>query len=386
MSEYSYYEFQAVDRPLTDREIATLRGYSSRATITASRFTNSYSYGSFKGNASTWMEKYFDAFLYLASWSTHELMFRLPRRVLDPKTAQQYLKGEAAAVRAKEDYLVLYFLSEEEGGGWVEDEEGSGWMTSLLPARAELASGDLRLLYLGWLLSAQVGELKEDDVEPPVPEGLGELSGPQQAFVEFFRIDEDLIAAASERSAPMDASGSARQELERWVDALPASEKSSLLVRIAAGDEPHPRAELMRRFRGSKSRAAERAPHNARSVAELKALAARKSEERRLKEAERASREKARREREAAAARARHLDELATREPSAWKKVDELIATKKPAHYDAALQLLGDLLELADREGRGSEAERRIQRLRERHAKKPSLLPRLEQVVERARR
>ncbi|MGH8564248.1 MAG: hypothetical protein ACREXW_09210 [Gammaproteobacteria bacterium] len=52
MSEYQYYEFQAIDRPLTDREVSTLRNYSSRATITSTRFMNRYSYGSFKGNAS----------------------------------------------------------------------------------------------------------------------------------------------------------------------------------------------------------------------------------------------------------------------------------------------------------------------------------------------
>ncbi len=68
MSEYQYYEFQAIDRPLTEREMATLRGYSSRATIAPTRFVNNYSYGNFKGNASEWMEKYFDAFLFARTW------------------------------------------------------------------------------------------------------------------------------------------------------------------------------------------------------------------------------------------------------------------------------------------------------------------------------
>ncbi|MBI5525181.1 MAG: hypothetical protein HY897_02525 [Deltaproteobacteria bacterium] len=31
MSEYQYYEFQAVDRPLADEEIRELRSYSTRA-------------------------------------------------------------------------------------------------------------------------------------------------------------------------------------------------------------------------------------------------------------------------------------------------------------------------------------------------------------------
>jgi len=34
MSEYKYYEFQAIDRPLTEPEMAELRVHSTRARIT----------------------------------------------------------------------------------------------------------------------------------------------------------------------------------------------------------------------------------------------------------------------------------------------------------------------------------------------------------------
>jgi hypothetical protein len=34
MSEYQYYEFQAVDRSLTDKEMSDLRAFSTRADIT----------------------------------------------------------------------------------------------------------------------------------------------------------------------------------------------------------------------------------------------------------------------------------------------------------------------------------------------------------------
>jgi hypothetical protein len=40
MSEYQYYEFLALDRPLEQLEIATLRAISSRAEISATRFSN----------------------------------------------------------------------------------------------------------------------------------------------------------------------------------------------------------------------------------------------------------------------------------------------------------------------------------------------------------
>jgi hypothetical protein len=84
VSEYQYYEFLAVDRPLSEREMQELRAVSSRAVITPTRFTNHYEWGNFKGDPRAWMERYFDAFLYFANWGTHELMLRLPRRLLDP--------------------------------------------------------------------------------------------------------------------------------------------------------------------------------------------------------------------------------------------------------------------------------------------------------------
>ena len=50
MSEHWYYEFQAIDRLLTDDEQKALRRYSGRAMITATRFVSRYSYGDFRGS------------------------------------------------------------------------------------------------------------------------------------------------------------------------------------------------------------------------------------------------------------------------------------------------------------------------------------------------
>ncbi len=88
MSEYQYYEFQAVDRRLTAKEMDELRFRSTRARITPTSFINDYAWGSFKGDDDAWMEKYFDAFLYLANWGTHVLKLRLPSRLLDSRTAK----------------------------------------------------------------------------------------------------------------------------------------------------------------------------------------------------------------------------------------------------------------------------------------------------------
>jgi len=51
-----------------------------------------------------------------------------------------------------------------------------GRLSSLISVRAELGRGDLRALYLGWLQCAQTGDPDDDDLEPPVPAGLAQLS------------------------------------------------------------------------------------------------------------------------------------------------------------------------------------------------------------------
>jgi hypothetical protein len=68
---------------------------------------------------------------------------------------------------------------------------------------------------------------------------------------------------------------------------------------------------------------------------------------------------------------------LATREPTAWRQVEDLIATRRPAKYDQAVKLIADLRELGVSENRVAAADAQVQRLRDRHAKKESLLTRL---------
>lgn len=374
MSEYQYYEFQAIDRPLTKTEMQELRSYSSRATITAAQFVNHYNWGDFKGDPSLWMDKYFDAHLYLANWGTHELMIRLPRKVLELETAEQYCCGQAASTRRKGDFIILEFRSEEGEDDWEDD--GSGRLSSLIPLRSDLAAGDLRALYLAWLLCAQTGELEDDAAEPPVPAGLGELTGPLQAFADFLRIDSDLIAVAATRSPKLEAS-SGDEEVEPWIAALPDAEKIDWLARLARGQEPHLRIELLQQFRKSRPSIVPSHREDPRIVDELLVAAEQIAAKRRQKEFERAAAESARRDREAAEARERYLMDLADREPAAWLRVDTLIATKQPGKYDEAVRLLRDLRDLGIRNGRGGEVDAHLLRLCQTHAKKPSLLARM---------
>jgi hypothetical protein len=190
------------------------------------------------------------------------------------------------------------------------------------------------------------------------------------------RVNRDLLEVAA-MDSPKAEETAPTEEMERWVSGLSEAEKATLLVRLIAGGEPHLRAELVRRFRASRVVLPPGVADGRRTVAELLQATRRRAEERRRREAEHAARERARQEREAAEARERHLAALAGREAEAWREVEALIAAKQPGKYDAAVELLTDLRELAIRGGRQKEVEARLVRLREQHARKPSLLDRM---------
>ncbi|MBI5017130.1 MAG: hypothetical protein HZB55_16805 [Deltaproteobacteria bacterium] len=376
MSEYQYYEFQAIDRPLTAAEMRELREYSSRARITSTSFVNDYAWGSFKGNPDAWMERYFDAFLYLANWGTHEFKLRLSSRLLPLTVARDYCGGGRASVREADGKVILSFDSDDEGGGeWV---EGQGHLAPLVPLRAELARGDVRALYLGWLLRAQSGDLDDEDVEPPVPPGLGQPSASLESLADFLRIDEDLLAVAALASQPLEEVSPRPEDVRAWVTRLPASDKDDFLSTLLLGTDASRIEELRQKFLRQR-KPSNPPPETRRTVGELLRAAEAHSEDRLRREAEERSKEKARRERSAAAARAKYLDGIVGKEPKLWAEVETLIATKQPKSYDRAVELLADLRDLAARK-KGSDFLLRVTALRQANERKPSFLERLRKV------
>ncbi len=380
MSEYQYYEFQAIDRPLNAKEQGELRAYSTRARITATSFTNDYSWGSFKGNPDLWMEKYFDAFLYLANWGTRVLKLRLPSFLLPVEVAQTYCYTDLASARAKDSNVILSFVSEEEPTG--EWEEGENWLSSMIPVRSELARGDHRCLYLAWLLSVQNSELDEEEEEPTVPDGLEELSGSLKSLTDFLRIDPDLLPASAQVSQPIHMVRPSQEDLLAWVSTLPDEEKDSLLVRLSLGEELHLGTEILGRcLKQKKGMIITSTPKpRKRTVGELLRLGEEFRDNRLRAEAKEAAQEKAQLEAKAAAHREKHLEALAKREMETWLQVDRLIATKQPGRYDEAVRFLIDLRDVAVRKGEMEKFLRHVARLREQHEKKPSFLKRMEKA------
>ncbi len=137
MSEYQYYEFQALDRRLTAAEMAKLRAASTRAKITPTSFVNDYEYGDFKGDEDAWMDQYFDAFLYFANWGTRVLKLRLPSRLLDGKTADLYCLTDSVSAREHKGNTILTFTSNDssrrKNRGWRSTSNASSASRTLCP-------------------------------------------------------------------------------------------------------------------------------------------------------------------------------------------------------------------------------------------------------------
>jgi hypothetical protein len=370
MSEYQYYEFKAIERPLTAQEQAEIRKLSSRVELTPTQAVFLYNYGDFRGDPEKVLAQYFDLMFYIANWGTWQLIFRFPKAIVDPKWFQPYELENTITLSTTSKHVILNIhITEEEGlKGWV---EGQGWMSRLAPLRDELLQGDLRLLYLVWLRSAPYLAkyvLEDDPIEPPVPPNLGQLSSALQAFVELVEFDLDWVAAAAQSSPPQAASS--EPALETWLTALSESEKQEFLLKLVRRD-PHVDLQLISRLKelAGKPQAPPQPTVGQRRLSELGGIAHALRTQQQVKE-----------QQVAQTKRTQQLEALAPKEAQTWQRVVELIALKQAKPYDEATALLKDLRDLARHQGRSSEFDRRLEKLKADYQSRPSLLRRFQTI------
>ena len=378
MSEYQYYEFQAVDRPLSQAEQKALRALSSRARITATSFTNHYEWGDLKGDPKKLVERYFDLHLYFANWAARRLMIRLPKRLVDMSRLESVLCDvDWVSVSEKGDNLFVDIFGEGVEPYTDEWDDGTGWLAALSPLRADVLSGDYRLFYLAWLAAVGYGGIDAAAVEP-LP-GIGPLTGALEAFAEFFALDADLVAAAAERTGGAGTAGLLpRDDLRSALAAVPDREKVDLLLRLVEGD-PHVAAELKGRMRMSVLQP----PADLRTAGDLRARAAVIREKRERGRAEKLEAERRRKEKEVEKARRARLEAVKRRGLAVWDRIEAEIERRNASGYETATGLLVDLEVIATEQGTDADFARRLESIRERHARKSKFIERLKGLVRR---
>lgn len=373
MSEYQYFEFAAIDRPLTDGEMAALRAVSTRAVITPSGFVNHYEWGGLKADPLDWMRRYFDAFVYLADWAHCRFALRLPRDMFGKAELKPFGVKQSLTIDASEDHWIFdWSLEGSDNYDRFAEDDGRGWMGRLVPLRDELIRGDQRSLYLGWLAGAAKGEVPETTLEPTVPAGLSQLSAAQNALAAFLEIDADIIAAAAIGSA--DASDRP-ESVDAWLQSLSPDELRSMLKSIVRADRRNPQREVASRYRAwHRQHAPQTAPEaRRRSVAELRSLAVPAGEERRRRDA-------LAREQQAAARRTQRdaqLRLLMSDVDKRWLALHQQAERGSASAYEQAVRALSDLAEAYAIVSDRKTFDRELRRFLVRHAKRGALLRRL---------
>lgn len=379
MSEYQYYEFRALDRPLNDSEMKELRNSSTRAEITSRSFTNVYHFGDFRGSPEEMMEKYFDAHVYYANWGTFTLMLRLPLGIIDLRVIGAYSVEDVLDFWTTGKHVIIKWchFSEDGWDEWVEEDET--WLDQLTPIREELGQGDYRTLYLGWLLGVQLGIVDKEADEPFIPSGGPKLTEAQKSLFDFLHIDVDLVSAGLRESKASTAGADREKLIKSWIDQIPEAEAKELLLRIFEGEPKEVQYELRRRYNQLVRTMEDFDPLSEFSGRTVNMLLERVNEEekkRLAREAAKEAREQAERERK----RREYLAELATKFPEIWQKADSCAQEKSGPGYDKARDLLVDLSDAYAQAGRKDEFYKLFKRFTEEHVRKPALLKRFQEA------
>lgn len=361
MSEYQYYEFQAIDRPLSEGEQREIGKLSSRVDLTPSKAVFVYNYGDFRGDPEEVLSRYFDAFLYLANWGSRRLMFRFPKALVDLEEVRPYSLADHVSFSTAGEHVILDIeLHEEEGSGWI---EGEGWLSLLVGLREDLLRRDYRFLYLAWLKALTLAyDLDEEAYEPPVPPGLHSPSAALKGFLDLFEIDKDLLKVAAQASG--ERQEISQEALRQALGRLSEAERDAFLLRLARG-EANLSAALNRRLDELVGTARDAAQPQ-RTVMHL----LRAAEEARAEEKERQAQEAERQ-------RLKALSELSRREEQVWHEVDGLIRQKQDKAYKEAVARLLQLRDLAAHEEKETAFEERLKRIREQYGRLPALQRRL---------
>lgn len=360
MSEFQYYEFQAIDRALTAADKKHVQSLSSRGKVTKDRAVFSYSYSDFRNKPIDLLDRCFDIMLYVANFGVRRLIIRLPKELVEPEQFAPYVVEGGLTVTTTQKSVILDInLCCEDYYDWID--EDNGWLDGLVELRQEILSGDWRSLYLAWLQTAfsenAYGSMEQ--LEPPIPPNLAKHTPALKNFAEFFKVDDDIVAAAAVESASLKRQKKS-EPIADWIATLPEAERNAYLLRVVQG-ETQVGTELLQYLRqqhGDNSKQPQGFTPGTRTLAELLELGQQRATER-----DKVEKAAARKERD------RYLmEEVAPKARMLWQRVDDLVAKKQVKAYDEAILHLVDLQALAKRNKKLPEFTTRVQGLRDRYS------------------
>jgi len=370
MSEYQRYEFMTADRPLTQEQLREVRRLSSHIEASATHALIEYHWGDFKHDPLDVLSSYFDGFLYWANWGAPQLAFRFPHGALPANLLANYNDlDDVLAVTQRLDYDILdiHFGEMQGPDEWVEYELGA-----LMAIRDELMDGDVRSLYIVWLAAMKtLGSYDEEETEydvaaPPIPEGLGKLSGAQEALIALLLVPQELVAAAAQHSAP--AASPVRDDPTAWLTLLPAERRDDYLRRLAR-NEPGLSRQLVTELRALRPHEGDHDESAGEQITSATLLEESRAVKARL-EAERRERERVKRE--------RHLRHVHDHADDYWQRATEAVERGSGPGYDEATKNLVELRTVAGHFDESAQFTERFHAWVSPHLSRPAFIKRLQ--------
>lgn len=360
MSEYQYYEFQTIDRPLNNKERKIISRLSSRVELTATRAIFTYSYGDFRSTPQAILAKYFDAMYYIANWGTQQLMFRFPKSLIDIKQIQAYCIEDCISVSKIGNYVILdicYNL--EDGFGWI---EGGGELAEIIDLRNDILKQDYRLLYLAWLKAITLQDIDEKEYEPPVPPGLNKLSRSLTSFIKLFELDKYLVKVAAKSSQELTSITD-----EIWLEKISQlSRKECDLILLQLLKEQPNLAIKFKQKLSKKITFIQFEKKSSRSILQLLQTAKQEEEKNRIKKEQAAEKK-----------RIEELKQFANQATQAWSNIERLLLVAQAKPYEEAVNLLVKLKDLAEYQNKQPEFQKRLNYIHEKYSRRVGLLRRL---------
>ncbi len=371
MSEYQYYEFTAIDGPISDEGFEYARASSTRAEVTRYRWRNEYNWGDFGGSVNRLLD-YYDAHVYVTNWGSFTFALAFPPATLDTAKLQEYVNQhgenwiEISESKKSGRQKVHWYREEEVPSEW---EDGETLLEQLVGVREEIFAGDYRALFIGWLASFNYDDTSDESegenaVEvPQIPSGMNDLTTPQVDLAEATRVDQDALAAAAEFSA------SRERNLRPVADILPdlaEVDKNAYLLRVAEGEGARVGRELNR------LRIPEHSESHFQSVSHSQ-LASRANEIYEARVRKEKIEQAIRRRQEQAEERMR-VKAIFENADSIWEETDNLVNEGKTKGYDTAATDLKELKSAYSNSSQDLDFQERLQKFRDHWSRRSSML------------
>lgn len=188
MSEYQYYEFCKINKPLIAEARKEMYSLSSRANVSTHGASYVYNYGDFPGDPKELLLKYFDVFFYISSWGSIQLMFKYSDEHVDEHGMKKFSAKHIISCEKQKKYTLLDInFNNEDGFGWL---EGEGMLFELLPLYDEIKSGNYQFLRLVVDISNGISGKTTNNLEGTSNLALSQA---QEAFFKYASVEQYLV-------------------------------------------------------------------------------------------------------------------------------------------------------------------------------------------------